>query len=69
MLFRAEIRLKQEAVYEREHSKDAAQAHAVGLEVNRRVSDFTVRTKALPLKDSEDKTLPWLKLLGDVLLK
>lgn len=68
-MFRAEINLKQEAAYEREHSKDAARPRAVGLEVNANFIDLTMGTKALPVKDSEDKTLSWYKLLGDVLLK
>lgn len=69
MLLRAEIRPKQEAVHERERSKDAAQPHAVGPEVNGKVIDLTMRTKALPVKDSKNKTLSWLRLLRDVLLK
>lgn len=60
---------KQEAVYERKHNKDGAHPRAMRPQVNGKVVDLTVGTKALPVKDSEDKTLSWLKLLGDVLLK
>lgn len=68
-MFRAEIRPKKEVVYEKEQSEDDAQPYVMGPEVNRKVFDLTMGTKALPVKDSEDKTLSWLKLLGDVLLK